>query len=282
MSPRSRKTVNVKRETSRLAGILAASALVLGASSLLAQHDHAGSAPPPKAAASSAAGQMIEFTSGSEKATGYLALPAGGGTHAAIVVIQEWWGLNDNIKAKADAFAKQGYVALAPDLYRGKVATDPDVAHQLMRGLPEDRAVRDMKGAVAYLRGRPEVGSKRIGAVGWCMGGGYSLSLALAEPKLSGAVIYYGRLVTDDAAIQSLQVPLLGNFGGKDQGIPVDSVREFERKAKAGGKSVDFKVYPESGHGFASMPGGPAYRTDDAKDADARTDAFFQKVLGKG
>lgn len=254
--------------------------LALAAAPVLAQHDHA--AMTAAKSASAGAGRMVEFASGSEKASGYLALPSGAGAHPAIVVIQEWWGLNDNIKAKADAFAKQGYVALAPDLYRGKVATDPDTAHQLMRGLPEDRAVRDMKGAVAYLRGRPEVGSKPIGAVGWCMGGGYSLSLALAEPKLAGAVLYYGRLVTDDAAIASLQVPLLGNFGGQDQGIPPDSVREFERKAKAAGKSVDFKVYPEAGHGFASVPGAGAYRADDARDADARTNAFFQRVLGKG
>jgi carboxymethylenebutenolidase len=228
------------------------------------------------------AGTMVEFASGAEKASGYLALPSGAGPHPAIVVIQEWWGLNDNIKGKADGFAKQGYVALAPDLYRGKVATDADTAHQLMRGLPEDRALRDMKGAVAYLRGRSEVGSSPIASVGWCMGGGESLSLALAEPTLAGAVIYYGRLVTDDATIRSLKVPLLGNFGGKDQGIPPDSVREFERKAKAAGQSVDFKVYPEAGHGFASMPGGAAYRADDAKDADVRADAFFRRVLGKG
>jgi len=271
------------RRPLRWFGTLAVLALASMAAPALAQHDHAtGTAPAAKDAAAPHAGQMVEFASGSEKATGYLALPSGTGSHPAIIVIQEWWGLNDMVKAKADSFAKQGYVALAPDLYRGKVSTDPDMAHQLMRGLPEDRAVRDMKGAVAYLRGRPEVGSRRMAAVGWCMGGGYSLALALAEPKLSGAVLYYGRLVTDDAAIQSLQVPLLGNFGGQDQGIPSDTVKEFERKAKAAGKSVDFKIYPDAGHGFASQPGGQAYRADDAKDADERTDAFFKRVLGKG
>lgn len=261
-----------------------AAALVLSAAPSLAQHDHATGAAAPKAdaAAPPAAGKMVEFASGTEKASGYLALPAGTGSHPAIVVIQEWWGLNDWVKAKADYFAKLGYVALAPDLYRGKVATDADTAHQLMRGLPEDRAMRDLKGAVAFLRSRPEVGSRRMAVIGWCMGGGYSLSLALAEPKLSGGVLYYGRLVTDDAAIASLQVPLLGNFGGQDQGISPESVREFERKAKAAGKSVDFKVYPDAGHGFASSPDPKVNRPDDAKDADARTDAFLKQVLGKG
>ena len=226
------------------------------------------------------AGKMVEFPSGTEMAGAYLATPAGpAGRKPAVVVIQEWWGLNDFVKRKADELAKQGYVALAPDLYRGKVATDSDTAHQLMRGMPEDRAMRDLKGAVAWLRARSDVNTARIASVGWCMGGGYSLSLALAEPTLSGAVLYYGRLVTDDATIASLKPPLLGNFGGKDQGIPPESVREFERKAKAAGKSVDFKIYPAAGHGFASSPDPKTYRPEDAKDADARASAFLARVL---
>ncbi len=223
------------------------------------------------------AGKIVSFPSGSETGSGYLAAPEGGAKRGAIVVIQEWYGLNDFVKAKADHFAKEGYVALAPDLYRGKVATDDDTAHQLMRGLPEDRAMRDLKGAVAFLRSRPAVDPKRVGSVGWCMGGGYSLSLALAEPTLAGAVIYYGRLVTDDATIRSLQVPLLGNFGGQDKGIPPESVREFEKKAKAAGKDIDFKIYPDSGHGLASFDA--SSHPQDAKDADARTEKFFEKRL---
>ena len=191
------------------------------------------------------------------------------------------WGLNDFVKAKADELAKKGYVAFAPDLYRGKVATDPDTAHQLMRGMPEDRAIRDLRAAFDYLRSRDDVDAARIGSIGWCMGGGYSLALALAEPKLAGAVVYYGRLVTDDAKIKSLSMPILGNFGGKDQGIPPESVREFEKKAKAAAKSVDFKIYPDAGHAFASSKDPAVFRADDAKDADARTDAFFERVLAK-
>ena len=232
------------------------------------------------AALAQSGGKMVEFPSGTEMAGGYLATPAGpAGRKPAVVVIQEWWGLNDFVKRKADDLAKQGYVALAPDLYRGKVATDPDTAHQLMRGMPEDRAMRDLKGAVAWLRAREDVDRAKIASIGWCMGGGYSLSLALAEPALSGAVIYYGRLLTDDATIASLKPPLLGNFGGKDQGISPESVREFETKAKAAGKSLDFKLYPDAGHGFASSPDPKTYRAEDAKDADARAAAFLGKVL---
>jgi len=226
-----------------------------------------------------AEGQMVSYPSGSETVRGYVAAPGGGGKKPAIVVIHEWYGLNDFAKRKADAFAKEGYVALAVDLYRGKVATDADTAHQLMRGLPEDRAVRDMKAGVAYLRTRPDVDPGKIGAVGWCMGGGYALALALAEPTLSGTVIYYGHLVTEPATIASLKVPLVGNFGGQDQGIPPESVREFEAAAKKAGKSVDFKIYPDAGHGFASSTDPKTYRPEDAKDADARAEAFFAKVL---
>ena len=234
------------------------------------------------AATAQEAGKMVSYASGSETVSGYLAAPEGPGKKPGIVVIQEWWGLNDFVKGKADGFAKRGYVALAVDLYRGKIATDPDTAHQLMRGLPEDRALRDLNAAVASLRARNDVDGKRIGAVGWCMGGGYSLGLALAEPTLSGAVIYYGHLVTEDATIAGLRVPLLGNFGGRDQGIPPESVREFERKAKAAGKSVDFKIYPDAGHAFASSKDPKVFRAADAKDADARTDAFFATVLKGG
>ena len=226
-----------------------------------------------------AEGQMVSYPSGSETVRGYVAAPDGGGKKPAIVVIHEWYGLNDFAKRKADAFAKEGYVALAVDLYRGKVATDADTAHQLMRGLPEDRAVRDMKAGVAYLKTRPDVDPAKVGAVGWCMGGGYALALALAEPTLSGTVIYYGHLVTEPATIASLKVPLVGNFGGQDQGIPPESVREFEAAAKKAGKSVDFKVYPDAGHGFASSTDPKTYRPEDAKDADARAEAFFAKVL---
>jgi carboxymethylenebutenolidase len=225
------------------------------------------------------AGKMISYSSGSETVSGYLAAPEGAGKKPAVVVVHEWWGLNDFAKGKADSFAKQGYVALAVDLYRGKVASDADVAHQLMRGMPEDRALRDLKAAVATLRSRQDVDGKHVGAIGWCMGGGWSLNLAIAEPALAGAVIYYGHLMTEDATIKGLAVPLLGNFGGKDQGIPAESVSEFEKKAKAAGKSVDFKIYPEAGHAFASSRDPKVFRAADAKDADARTDAFFAKVL---
>ena len=230
-------------------------------------------------AALASAGAMVTYPSGSGTVSAYLATPEGGGRKPAIVVIHEWWGLNDWIKSKADAFAKEGYVALAVDLYRGKVATDPDTAHQLMRGVPDDRAVRDMKAAVAYLKARPDVDGSKVASIGWCWGGGMSLDLAVAEPTLAGAVLYYGHLMTDPKTIAALKVPLLGNFGADDAGIPPETVREFETLAKKDGKSVDFKIYPDAGHGFAS--GKTPKSPEDAKDANARTDAFLARVLKK-
>jgi carboxymethylenebutenolidase len=229
------------------------------------------------AAVAQNAGTMLTYKSGADTVSGYLALPKGGGRKPAVVVIQEWWGLNDFVKRKADHFASQGYVALAPDLYRGKLATTSDEAHQYMMALDPARGLGDLRAAVAALRARNDVDPERIAAVGWCMGGAYSLKLAIAEPKLAGAVVYYGRPVTDEKEIGSLQVPVLGNFGGKDQGPPPEMVKDFETKAKAAGKVVDIKFYPEAGHGFASNP--QAMRADDAKDADARTDRFFEAVL---
>jgi carboxymethylenebutenolidase len=234
----------------------------------------AGGAEPGKEA-----GEKVTYASGWETVSGYLWATEGGGKKPGLIVIQEWWGVNDFIKAKSEAFAARGYVALAVDLYRGKVTSDPDIAHQLMRGMPEDRAMRDLKGAVAYLKSRPDVDPSRIGSIGWCMGGGYSLALALAEPTLAGSVINYGRLVTDPEKIKSLKVPLLGNFGGKDEGIPPATVTEFQSKAKAAGKNVDFKIYPEAGHGFASSSDPKVFRASDAKDADARADAFLARTL---
>src|SRR5262249_43674586 len=143
----------------------------------------------------SPAPRQVTFKSGDETASGLLFTPANAkGKLPAIVVIQEWNGVNDWVKEQAQHFADQGYVALAVDLYRGKVAKDPDQAHELMAGLPPERATRDLVAGVAFLKAQANVDPKRIGAIGWCMGGGYSALLAVNEPSLKAAVINYGRL----------------------------------------------------------------------------------------
>lgn len=223
--------------------------------------------------------ESVSFKSGGETVAGYLALPDSPGRHPAIVVIHEWWGLNDWVKEQADKFAQQGFAALAVDLYRGKSATAPDEAHELMRGLPQDRAIRDMKAAFAYLAARSDVNKSRIGSVGWCMGGGLSLQLAVHESGLAACVVNYGAMPTDGADIRKIRAPVLGNFGAEDHGIPPDAVRAFEKVMKDAGKTVDVKIYDGAGHAFENPNNKSGYRQDAAADAWARMLGFFGKTL---
>jgi carboxymethylenebutenolidase len=221
----------------------------------------------------------VNYPSGNETVSGYLALPGTSGPHPAVVVIHEWWGLNDWVKEQAQKFAQEGYVALAVDLYRGKVAYDPNLAHELARGLPQDRALRDMEAGFAYLASRPDVNKAKIGSIGWCMGGGFSLQLAVHEPKLAACVVNYGSMPTDAAEIQKIHAPVLGNFGAEDRGIPPDAVESFEKAMTADGKPCDLKVYDGAGHAFENPNNKLGYREAAARDAWARTLAFFGRTL---
>jgi carboxymethylenebutenolidase len=226
--------------------------------------------------------ERVTFPSGPEKAMGLLVTPAGKGPFPAVIVIQEWWGLDDWVKDQARALAREGYVALAVDLYRGKVTSNPDEAHQLMNGLSPDRALRDLEAAFTYLQGRADVKKDQIGSIGWCMGGRYSLALATEEPRLAAAVAYYGAPPTDAAAIARIKAPVLGNFGGEDKGPSPEQVRAFEAAMKAAGKAVDVKIFEGAPHAFANVNNPwKGYREAAAKDAWARTTAFFAKHLKK-
>jgi carboxymethylenebutenolidase len=228
-------------------------------------------------------GKPVSYRSGDETVQGMLYTPAGKGPFPGIIVIHEWWGLNDWVKEQASKLADQGYEALAIDLYRGKVATTPDMAHELMRGVPDDRANRDLEAAFTFLESQPNVKKNRIGAIGWCMGGGYSLDVALDEPALAADVINYGHLVTDSAQIKKINAPILGLFGGLDQGITPDDVHKFEAAMKQQGKTVEIKIYPDAGHAFENPnnKNTPGYRADDAADAWQRTLNFLAEYLKK-
>jgi carboxymethylenebutenolidase len=223
--------------------------------------------------------ETVSYKSGDETVSGYLALPDGAGKHPAIIVIHEWWGLNDWVKEQAQKYAGQGYVALAVDLYRGKVAANPDDAHILMRGLPDDRGMRDLEAAFAYLAARPDVDANKIGSVGWCMGGGWSIKLAVDQPKLAACVVNYGWLPSEAANVAKIKAPVQGNFGADDQGIPVKDVRAFESEMKKDGKTTDIKIYPGAGHAFQNPNNKEGYRPDATADAGQRILAFFQKYL---
>ena len=230
-------------------------------------------------AGSAFAQQAVTFRSGDGSAQGILYLPQTPGPHPALVVIHEWWGLNDWIKQEAAGFASKGYVALAVDLYRGKVATDPETAHELSRGLPQDQGVQDLVAAVNFLQHRKDVDRNRIGAVGWCMGGGYAMQLAIAEPALKAVAINYGALATDKTALRKIHAAILGNFGGQDKGIPPDAVHAFEAAMQSLGKPVDAKIYPDAGHAFENPNNKSGYRPEDAADALGRIDRFFASEL---
>lgn len=223
--------------------------------------------------------RAVTFPSGSDTGQGFLYLPGGAGSHAAVVVIQEWWGVNDWVKDQAQHFANDGYVALAVDLYRGKVATDPEMAHELMRGLPQDRGVRDLTSAVAFLQHQPEVDPHRIGAIGWCMGGGYAVQLAIADPGLKAVVINYGSLPTDKTALARIHAAVLGNFGGLDRGITPDDVHAFADAMKSLGQNVDVKIYPDAGHAFENPNNTAGYKPADAEDAQRRAHEFLSNQL---
>jgi carboxymethylenebutenolidase len=234
------------------------------------------------AAPAAAAETTVSFKSGEEAVSAFLAKPDGKAPFPAVIVIQEWWGLNDWIKDQARALAKEGYLALAVDLYRGKVATTQEDAHQLMMGAPPDRIIRDLRAAFAWLQTRPDVRKDRVGSIGWCMGGRYSLQLATVEPTLAATVAYYGAPPTDPAAIAAIKAPVLGNFGAEDKGPTPEQARAFGAALDKAGKTIDIKIYEGAGHAFAN-PSNPwgGYRKEAAADAWARTTAFLATYLKK-
>jgi carboxymethylenebutenolidase len=225
--------------------------------------------------------KTVSYKSGDETVSGVLYRPAGKGPFPALIVIHEWWGLNDWVKEQASKLADQGYESLAIDLYHGKVATTPDEAHQIMRGVPEDRAKRDLHAAFEFLASQPSVKKDRIGAIGWCMGGGYALDVALQEPTLAAAVINYGHLATDPGALKKINAPILGLFGGQDKGITPDDVHKFGDALDKMGKHITVKIYDDAGHAFENPNNKEGYRAADAADAWKRTVDFLASTLKK-
>lgn len=207
---------------------------------------------------------------------GFLAEPKADGNYPGVIMIHEWWGLNDNIKEMAKLLAKEGYVVFAIDLYGGEVAEDSAKARELatsVRSNP-DKAVAEMKAATAYLKGK---GVERMGSLGWCFGGQQSLALSLNE-EIDATVIYYGSLVDDPEQLKNIDGPVLGIFGSEDTSIPVDSVMSFESALNEVGIENDINVYEGVGHAFAN-PSGSNYAEQETRDAWAKTVAFLNAEL---
>lgn len=212
--------------------------------------------------------------------TGYFARPQEAeGELPGIIVIHEWWGLNDNIRMMTRKLAAQGYKALAVDLYMGETAESPDQAGSLARkaGDHPEQAISNLKQAYRYLDEQQNV--TKTGTIGWCFGGGWSLQTALALPnEIDATVIYYGHLVNDTEQLKKLQMPVIGFFGAEDNGIPPDEVHKFEEALNKAGVTNSIHIYEGAGHAFAN-PSGTRYQKEAAEDAWNKTTAFFEKYL---
>ncbi|MEN8185008.1 MAG: dienelactone hydrolase family protein [Myxococcota bacterium] len=247
--------------------------------------EHEGDTPVPSASAERAPAGAVEGAEvvyarqGGTPVRGYLARPKGEGSAPGILLIHEWWGLNDNLRSMARQLAGQGYAALAVDLYGGAVASDPQEARALVgKVIANPEAAREnLRQAHGYLS--LELRAPRIGAVGWCFGGGWSLQTALLLPgELDAAVIYYGRLETDPDRLRGLDTPLLGHFASEDRAIPVADVRAFEQALEELDKPASIHIYEGAQHAFAN-PSGTRYDAEAAEQAWQRTLSFFDGTL---
>ena len=247
---------------------------------------HEGDRPVAAAAAGGAAGdsvrarEVVYATVDGGEVTGYLATPAGAAdTVPGMIVIHEWWGLNDNIRTMARRLAGRGYQALAVDLYGGRVAASSDSAMKLVRSVDEGAARANLRQAHAFLEER---GARAVGSVGWCFGGGWSLQTALELPgALDAAVIYYGRLVTEPSELEALAMPVQGHFGAEDNSISLEDVRAFEEALDTAGITNEIYVYEGAGHAFAN-PSGERYVEAAADTAWGRTTRFLAEHLKAG
>jgi len=221
-------------------------------------------------------GQMVKFPANGGSADGYLATPAAG-NGPGVIVIQEWWGLNDQVKGVADMFARDGFVALAPDFYHGKGAKigEPNNAQKLMMEFFQaNTAAKDAKGAAEYLATHPAVTSRKVGVIGFCMGGFLAILVGSVAPdKVAAVVSCYGvgQRIPDLTPMRG--VPLVGIFGGKDHSADASAL---EKAAKESGVPFTRYVYPEADHAFLNEQRRDTYRPDDAKDAWSKIMPFLK------
>jgi carboxymethylenebutenolidase len=222
-----------------------------------------------------------------EDAQGYLVYPVSSidsqGKLPAVVMIHEWWGLNQNIKDMANLLAKQGFVVLAADLYHGNVTDNPQVAMDLVQIARNDQnsSVANLQAAVKYLSLAPNVDITKIASLGWCFGGGQSLQLALnsQEHPLAATILYYGTpLVTDKESLAKIKWPVLGIFGDNDQAIPLPEINQFRTSLNQSGITNEIEIYKGVGHAFAN-PSGDNYAPKETADAWEKTLSFLKKYV---
>jgi len=223
-------------------------------------------------------GEVVYYQNGKE-VSGYLARPADNKKHPGLILIHEWWGLNDNIRQNADKFARLGYAALAVDLYDGNSATTREEAKKLATGvrgnMPE--AFKNLKAAIAYMQRQTHVDPDRLASLGWCFGGGWSYQIAKNNLGVKASIIYYGRFNPKDD-LSKMRATILGHFGENDRGIKVDTVDEFQASLKTLSGDHEIYIYQNAGHAFANE-GGSRYNKEAADLAWKRTVTFLEKYL---
>ncbi|MBI4201981.1 MAG: dienelactone hydrolase family protein [Chloroflexi bacterium] len=220
---------------------------------------------------------MVEFKANGGTAQGYLAWPNRRGPAPGIVLIQEWWGLDDHIKDVARRFAAQGYAVLAPDLYHGQVTTEPSEAMKLTQSMDRDRAMKELKGAVLFLKEQP-FSTGKVGTIGYCMGGGLSLAAACANREVDACVVYYGGSPSPIDQVRNLNGPFLGIYAERDTRITgaVPALREALAQA---GKTFETHVYQGADHAFFNDTRSEIYNPAASQDAWQKTLAFFATNL---
>ena len=224
------------------------------------------------------AGREIGFASDGEKARGYLSLPASG-RGPGVIVIQEWWGLVDQIRDTCDRFAREGFVALAPDLYRGESTSDPDAAGRLMMDLEIPRAARDLDGAVRALLDSDALDGARVGALGFCMGGQLALFAATRNRRIGAVVDFYGIHPNVTLDLSGLGAAVLGIFAERDAFVPPEAARKLEADLRSAGKRATFQIVPGVDHAFMNDRRPDVYDARAAARAWADTLAFLRAEL---
>jgi carboxymethylenebutenolidase len=223
-------------------------------------------------------GAMVQFPMNAASGSGYLATPSSG-SGPGVVVIQEWWGLVDHIKAVADRLAAAGFAALAPDFYEGRTTTSPDEAGKLMMALDIDAAEKKLRGAIEYLLARDEVDGSRVGTVGFCMGGQLSLYAACANPRVGACVDFYGIHPSVKPDLAALQAPVLGFFAEQDGFVPRAAARQLESDLRAAGKQVEITVFEGADHAFFNDTRAEVYHAAYAQQCWERLVAFYREHL---
>jgi carboxymethylenebutenolidase len=220
----------------------------------------------------------LRFPAGRSEGMGFLAWSESGSARPGLIVLQEFWGLNDHIKDVTRRLAAEGFVALAPDMYDGKVTNDPNEARQLLTSMDQVAALQKLHGAVAYLKTNTNVMKDRIGVIGFCMGGFLALNLACHNRDIRVATPFYGR-IPPDSVLENLTAPVLYFFGEQDHHLPVADVDRLEQFLKRTGRTGGVVRYPQADHAFFNDTRKEVYREDDAKDAWAKALAFLRKYL---